>query len=191
MSSPHGLLFLFLLGTGMRPSEALALRWRDVDLDAGTAAVQRVLVATGAQVSFADPKTKKARRTVPLSASLTAALLARQAETGADRDALVFPGEHGQPLNEHNLVCRHFKAVLKAAGLPETIRLYDLRHTCATLMLANGDNPKVVQERLGHTKIMLTLDVYSHVLPTMQEQATVKRDAFLAPALTIPKGAPS
>jgi integrase len=92
---------------------------------------------------------------------------------------LVFATEVGTPLTLQNLMKRHFKPILKAAGLPESIRIYYLRHTCATLLLAAGENPKVVSERLGHSSIVLTLDVYSHVLPTMQKAAAEKLEAVL------------
>jgi len=82
-------------------------------------------------------------------------------------------------MNSQNLGARAFKTILKNAGLPTTIRLYDLRHTCATLLLAAGENPKVVSERLGHSTIVLTLDIYSHVLPSMQRTATEKLETML------------
>jgi integrase len=78
-----------------------------------------------------------------------------------------------------NLLRRHFKPILKRAGLPDSIRLYDLRHSCATLLLAAGENPKIVSERLGHASIVLTLDTYSHVLPSMQQAATEKLETIL------------
>ena len=78
-----------------------------------------------------------------------------------------------------NLTRRHFKPILKRAELPATFRLYDLRHSCATLLLAVGENPKVVAERLGHASIVLTLDTYSHVLPSMQQAATEKLENIL------------
>ena len=77
-----------------------------------------------------------------------------------------------------NLTRRHFRPLLEKAELP-TIRLYDLRHTMATLLLLAGENPKVVSERLGHASVTLTLDTYSHVLPTMQETATEKLEKML------------
>jgi len=76
------------------------------------------------------------------------------------------------------VVERYFKPLLKEANLPD-IRLYDLRHTCATLLLAAGENPKVVSERLGHANITLTLDTYSHVLPDMQKEAAAKLEEML------------
>jgi integrase len=83
----------------------------------------------------------------------------------------VFPSEIGTPLNPPN-VTRHFKRILKKAEIRTSIRLYDLRHTTATLLLQAGINPKIVSERLGHATIVLTLDTYSHVLPNMQRDAT-------------------
>jgi integrase len=79
---------------------------------------------------------------------------------------LVFPSSVGTPLSHRNVV-RSFKALLHCVGLPATVRLYDLRHTCATLLLSRNVHPKYVQELLGHASIALTLDTYSHVLPGM------------------------
>jgi integrase len=78
-----------------------------------------------------------------------------------------------------NLRNRHFKKILEHAGLPKALRLYDLRHTCATLLLSAGVNPKIVSERLGHASVVLTLDTYSHVLPNMQQTATDEIERML------------
>lgn len=183
-----GVLFAFALTTGMRPGEYLALRWADVDLKAGTATVRQALVRTKGEWRFEEPKTAKSRRTVPLPASTSKALAlhrVQQAEARLRAGAewcdlgLVFAGEDGQPLDERNLVRRHFKPILQAAGLPGDLRLYDLRHTCATLLLAAGVNPKIVAERLGHASVTITLDTYSHVLPTLQRDATDRLEAIL------------
>lgn len=183
-----GILFEFALATGMRPGEYLALQWKDVDLHAGTAIVRRVLVRQKGPWYFAEPKTAKSRRTVPLPPSLLRGLKLhkhRQAEArlaygpGYHSHDLMFTADNGQPIDEHNLIHRHFKPLLQTADLPDTIRLYDLRHTCATLLLAAGENPKIVSERLGHASIVLTLDTYSHVLPTMQQSAVTKLEAAL------------
>ena len=94
---------------------------------------------------------------------------------------LVFAAANGAPLDSRNLVSRHLKPILKKEKLPEKeIRLYDLRHTCATLLLAAGENPKVVSERLGHAGITLTLDTYAHVLQGMQESATRRLERMLS-----------
>ena len=91
----------------------------------------------------------------------------------------VFATTIGEPLRKNNVVRRHFKPLLESAGLPSEIRFYDLRHTCATLLLQAGENPKVVSERLGHSSVTITLDTYSHVLPHMQQSATDKLESML------------
>ena len=183
-----GVLFAFAAATGMRLGEYLALRWVDVDLRADTARMTRALVRGKDGYRFEDPKTPKSRRAVPLPASTTKALVAHkvcQAEARLRagerwRDlGLVFAGDDGGALDAHNLVARHFKPALQAAGLPKTVRLYDLRHTCATLLLLAEMRPKVVAERLGHASVTLTLDTYSHVLPTMQEEEAGRLEALL------------
>ncbi|HEX8397676.1 MAG TPA: site-specific integrase [Pyrinomonadaceae bacterium] len=182
-------LFSFALATGMRPEEYLALQWKDIDLEKGTATVRRALVThrKGGGWHFGEPKTKKSRRTLPLPKSIIRELQAHRRQQGEARLKLgsawqnydlVFPSELGTPLNPPN-VTRHFKRILKDAELRTSIRLYDLRHTCATLLLQAGINPKIVSERLGHSTIVLTLDVYSHVLPNMQEAASDELDRLI------------
>jgi integrase len=92
---------------------------------------------------------------------------------------LVLASEAGEPLNRHHLTSRHFKGLLKRAGLPE-IRFHDLRHTCATLLLSKNVNPKIVSEMLGHASIAITLDTYSHVLPNMRDQAAAAMEDALS-----------
>jgi len=122
---------------------------------------------------------KGSRRTVKLTQTALEALrshLARQLEE-IDRvgplwreNGLIFASEVGEPLDRRYITTHRFKPLLKRAGLPE-IRFHDLRHTCATLLLSKNVNPKIVSEMLGHATIAITLDTYSHVLPTMQESA--------------------
>jgi integrase len=106
--------------------------------------------------------------------------LEERIKLGADYQNLdlVFASEAGTPIQPKNLIDRYFKPLLEKAGLPN-IRLYDLRHTTASLLLSAGENPKVVSERLGHASIVLTLDTYSHVLPTMQKTATDKLEKLM------------
>jgi integrase len=176
-----GIVFVFALATGMRPEEYLGLQWKDVDFDKGIVTVRRALVwrATGGGWYFGEPKTARSRRSIPLPASTMLALKdhrRKQAEerlkagTDYQQHDLVFATPEGSPPMPRNLKRRHFRPILKTAKLPDDSRLYDLRHSCATLLLAAGENPKVVSERLGHATITLTLDVYSHVLPTMQKR---------------------
>ena len=178
-----GLIFEMALITGMRPEEYLALQWSDIDLLMGTITVRRALVwKKGGGFKFGDPKTAKSKRTIPIPANLVTNLkihrrsqLEMKLRLGAaytDHD-LIFANELGNPIHYRNLTQRHFVSILKRAALDkEGFVLYSLRHTCATLLLASGENPKVVSERLGHASIKMTLDTYSHVLPNMQKAAT-------------------
>jgi integrase len=94
-------------------------------------------------------------------------------------NGLIFASENGEPLSRQHVTARRFKLLLKQAGLPK-IRFHDLRHTCATLLLSKNVNPKVVSEMLGHASIAITLDTYSHVLPTMQESAAKAMEEVLS-----------
>ena len=182
-------VFSFALASGMRCQEYLGLQWKDINFEQGTATVQRAVVwhRTGGGWHFSQPKTAKSRRTIPLPSSVMQELRKHRIWQNQERlklgaawhqNNLVFPSEIGTPLNPPNLT-RHFKRILKKAGIRTSIRLYDLRHTTATLLLSAGENPKVVSERLGHASIVLTLDTYSHVLPTMQEAATEKFEKMM------------
>lgn len=189
---PHFLLFQFAIQTGMRPAEYLALRWSDVDLDKQTAAVNQTVQfnRTGGGYYFKDPKTPKSRRLIPLSANTVNSLREHKRKqnafilkSGANyfRLDLVFPNQCGNPQNPINLFQRHFQLILGQCGLKdEGFTLYSLRHACATLLLLAGENPKIVSERLGHSNINLTLQVYSHVLPNMQAAATEKLDRLFS-----------
>lgn len=184
-----GVLFAFALATGMRPEEYLGLQWKDVDLERGTVTVRRALVwREKGGWYFGEPKTARSRRSIPLPASTVRALAEHRRKQAEERlkmgpdyqqHDLVFATTEGGPLAPRNLKRRHFRPILKRAKLPLDFRLYDLRHSCATLLLAAGEHPKVVSERLGHATVTLTLDVYSHVLPTMQEAASEKLEKML------------
>ena len=200
---PMGLLFAFLLVTGMRPGEALALRWRDCDLRANRVHVTQTLERLrDGRWSFREPKTPKSRRAIPIPPSLTQKLAEYRAEQAKRRllkgpewqdHGLVFAGRNGQPLDQHNLgrgeSCDRtgrrrqgpgpFKSIVRDAGIAGGLRIYDLRHSCATLLAAAGENPKVIAERLGHASTTLTNDTYSHVLPGMQERATAQLETIL------------
>lgn len=177
-------LYVLAIHTGMRPGELLALKWEDADLEAGILSINRTLSISG---EFAAPKTAKSRRRIRLTAGSVAALRAHRKRQLEERmrlsslwrdHGLVFPSTVGTPLNYRN-VARAFKDLLKRASLPSTVRLYDLRHTCATLLLARNVHPKYVQELLGHASITLTLDTYSHVLPGMDGGAASAIDEAL------------
>ncbi len=175
----HGLWHVLAM-TGLRRGEALALRWGDIDLEAGRLSVRRSLVPEGKTVAVHEPKTARGRRVVALDPEtvvvlkgLAARQLADQAASEDWTDAgLAFTGEGGQALHPW-LVSRLFQAAVKHAMLPR-IRLHDLRHTHATLALQAGIHPKVVAERLGHATVSITLDTYSHAIPAMQEEAAAR-----------------
>ena len=185
----YNALFAFAIATGMRPEEYLALKWSDVDVDARTAVVARTIVwRKGGGWQYGEPKTARSRRTVTFPKSVASVLRTHRAKQAEIRlklgatygsENLVFATIDGKPLNIRNLTQRHFKPILKKAGLSEKFRLYDLRHTCATLLLTANEHPKVVSERLGHASITLTLDTYSHVLPSMQQAASDKLERLL------------
>ena len=188
--SRHEALFAFLLGTGCRPSEAFALAWRDLDLERGTVTIWRSVERVRAELRIIEgTKTEKGRRTLRVSTSLVDALRAhraRQAQTileaGShyDRDAdLVFSNDVGGLLDPRNVVARYFKPALAAAKLSPSIRLYDLRHSHATLLLHEGVNVKAVSARLGHASAAMTLDRYAHALPAAEAQAVAALDAVL------------
>jgi integrase len=164
-------LYTVAVRTGMRPGEILALRWSDVDLEAGTVQINRAL----SEGEFSTPKTPRSRRRISLSPATIATLKAHRkrqleecmAKAGLWEDhGLVFPSSVGTPKSQRNLN-REFKNAAKRAGLPDHFKLYDLRHTCATLLLSRNVHPKYVQELLGHASVALTLDTYSHVIPGM------------------------
>jgi integrase len=189
--SPQGCLFAVALTTGMRPSEYLALSWRDIDWDRGTASIVRSLHKHGGLWTFADTKRVRSRRIVKLQTWVLELLRKLKSQADAASETcdsafadLIFTTARREPINEDYLVKKHFKPLLREAGLPN-VRLYDLRHTSATLALTVGIAPKVVSEQLGHASAAFTLDTYSHVLPHMQQEAAAKMEATLTNGLSL------
>lgn len=187
-NTPFEALWALLLLTGVRPAEALALRWRDVD--GGVLKISRSLSWTSDGPQIAPPKTSAGRRAIPLPDYVIQVLAERKASkdaTGADD--LIFATAGGTPLEWRVIKRRHFKPLLKKLGLP-SIRGYDLRHTCTTLMIEAGVSPAAITERLGHVSTAFLLDTYSHVLPHHQIEATKKMGDLLAPTAEEPTSAP-
>jgi integrase len=184
-------LYAVALALGLCQGEALGLRWQDVDLDAGILQVRVALQRIrGGEPRLVEPKTRQSRRVLPLPSSIAAHLRAHRTRQGEDRRAagdawqgerwdLVFCTGDGRPLDARHVV-RYFKAHLKKAGLPD-IRFHDLRHSCASLLIAQGVHPRVVMELLGHSTIALTMNTYAHVLPEAQRQAAAVIEGILAP----------
>lgn len=184
LATPHGRVLALALTTGMRPSEYLGLKWQDLDWERQTISVVRTLRRLNGRWCFADTKRARSRRVVKLQDRIIAQLRDLRAATNAERSFrstadLVFKGTSGNPINSDSLA-KHFKSILEVAGLPR-IRLYDPRHTAATLALAAGVSPKVISEQLGHASTAFTLDTYAHVLPHMQDEAAAKCSALLFP----------
>lgn len=186
-----GALLTLLLLAGLRPSEALALRWSDLQLDETDSVLRvcRSLVRhANGRWTFAEPKTSKARRTIVLT-KLELKMLDRHRRAQLEEKlrvgpeysdlGLIFATEIGTPFSIGNVRRRFLAAVLRKAQLP-AMRLYDLRHSSATLLLALGEHPKLVAERLGHSTTRLTLDTYSHVLPQMHRSSAERLDKAMA-----------
>ena len=171
--------FTLAITTGMRVGELKGLRWSDVDLGKQFLVVTQIAQAINGQgIITKPPKTAGSRRRIALSSDVVQLLRQHKAAQNEQRLArgaawqhndLVFVGRNGQPLQDTTIFLR-FKRTCQAAGVP-VIRIHDLRHTAATLMLTAGVHPKVVSERLGHSNIAITLQTYSHVSETLQRQA--------------------
>ena len=188
-------LLTVALTTGMRQGELLALHWSDIDFARGTVHVARSLAyhhsteGTQHQYREAEPKTANSRRTIPLPDVAIRALQAHRLKQMEERlraqswkiHDLVFTNQYGGYLNQ-SILRREVKQLLQEAGLP-ILRFHDLRHSAATILISMGVNSKVVQERLGHSTISITLGVYGHVTESMQRDAMQKLDdAFSRPS---------
>jgi integrase len=187
------ILFELMLGTGLRPSEALGLSWRNVDLASGKIrVVQKLSRKNKKEWKFDPPKSEKGKRPVTLPATLITLLsqhMDEQSKSGLPNPYnLVFPAFDGEPAYGNSISQNVFRPLLEKAKLGEYVKvtnkhgkevtrfisrfcLYDLRHTHATLLLLAGKHPQIMQERLGHGSIKITMDTYSHVLPDMQAGA--------------------
>ncbi len=178
--------FLLDATTGMRRGEVLAVRWRDIDLDGAVLTVNQSVEETKAGLRVKPPKSRRSRRNITLPALTVEALRrhrVRQLEErmklglGRDQDGLVFTDLEGGLVKPRYLT-KEFSRIAKLAGLGR-VTLHSLRHTHITSLLADGVNPKVVSERVGHASVAFTLQVYGHVLPNMQADAAARVDAAL------------
>jgi integrase len=182
-------LYLLAIHCGLREGELLGLKWDDLDLEAGTLSVRRTLSETKELGRIFEPPKNGKGRSIKLTPGAIEALRGHlqcqldEIERAGDRyqdQGLVFPSRAGTPMNAKNLTARSFKPLLIKACLPHSVRLHDLRHTCATLLFRRGVHPKIVQELLGHATISITLDTYSHVLPNMQGEAVAAMESVLS-----------
>jgi len=192
--SSYYALFYTSLFTGMRRAELLALRWSDIDLELCQLSVTRSMQYIHGEdkknrISFREPKTAKSRRLIALSPSTVITLREHKAKQADLRQSLEFP-----PLSDNDLAFSHYDGspllpnsvthawikLVRRCGL-RGIRLHDARHTHASLLLKQGVHPKIVQERLGHGSIQITIDTYSHVAPGLQQAAAKKFDDIVLP----------
>jgi integrase len=180
--------WVIAIALGLRQGEVLGLRWTDVDLDTGVLRVNRALQPqSGGALTLVEPKTNRSRRAVPLPRSVVEALSARRAYQDAEREkagalwhdkyGLVFTTAVGTPVHPRNDL-RSFRLITQRAGL-RRIRVHDLRHTTATLLMAQGVPARVVMEILGHSQISVTLNTYSHVAPDLARAATTSIEEAL------------
>lgn len=177
------------LHTGLRRSEIAGLRWSDLDLTLCSLSVcQGAHEVGGGKLVFLEPKTATSHRTIPLTPASAIELRAHREKQEADMDflgipwrddGLVFGSPDGKPMRPSSL-SHAFTRFAELAGLAEGCRLHDLRHAHASLMLRQGVNPKVIQERLGHSSIAVTLDIYGHLAPNLQQEAARQFDNILA-----------
>lgn len=167
-------VYVLAVTAGMRIGEILALRWEDVDFDAGTIAIRRTIVEKGGKFMLGPPKTTKSFRTIYIPQIALNALRKRF----SGQEGYVFPSRSGRPVLRTRFTNSEWSRVRKAAGLDGVV-FHQLRHTAATLQLRAGTHPVVVQELLGHSSVSITLDVYSHATADLHRQSADRIDKML------------
>lgn len=175
-------LYVLAVDSGCRQGELLGLTWRDIDLDRGTVSVSKALEEVKGQLRVKEPKRDKGRRMIHISPFAVEALRRHRAamigEGSHQPDGPVFCGRRNRTWLRKSDIYRHsFEPILKAAGV--TFNFHTLRHSCATFLLAAGTDVKTVQERLGHSTAVMTLNTYAHVMAGAQAMAATKLDVIL------------
>jgi integrase len=183
-------LFVLALDSGARIGELTALTWDDLDWARAELSITKSLEQKGKDRQAKAPKTAAGRRRITLTPTTMIVLREHRERMQAEGHGgpIMFPTLTGKPYRQGNITEDHFAPLLRRAGLPH-FRFHDLRHTCATLLLQAGVNIKVISERLGHASVSITLETYSHVMPTMQAQAADKMEGILVAALSAPAAA--
>jgi integrase len=175
-------LWVLLATTGLRRGEALGLRWSDVDLDRATLSVSQTITTVNNQIAVTPPKSDRSRRRIGLDPDTVRVLRVHRRDQDRDRELLgsgprsgplVFAEPDSAPIHP-DYVTRHFKTLVRRSGLPPLRGPHDLRHTWASLALAAGVHPKVVSDRLGHSTIAITIDTYSHAIPSLDADAAAR-----------------
>jgi integrase len=186
-----------LLTTGLRRGECLGARWRDLDWRAGKLQIAQQVTAVKGQIVIGEPKSAKAKRSVTLAPSCLAALKehrARQLEArmkAADwhDHNLIFCTAYGKPIHPRN-IGRTLDRLCQVAGVPR-LSVHQTRHTHTTLLFQDGQNIKMISERLGHSSVSVTLEVYAHLAENAQDAAAAAMDRLLMPATERPQAATS
>ena len=176
---PLHALFVMALSTGMRSGELFGLQWGDLDFNKGFVMVQRTLEELSGKLRVKPPKTAAGRRRIDLPANVLTILETHRKSQLASGHIKhpVFCDAQGGWLRRPTVARRHFHPLIKSAGVPK-IRFHDLRHTAATLMLIEGVHIKAVAQRLGHNDERITLQIYSHLLPSVQRDAADRLDHY-------------
>ncbi|EGO65408.1 tyrosine-type recombinase/integrase [Acetonema longum] len=176
------------LNTGMRLGEVLGLKWDDIHHEQKIITVKRAWVSTSKGMKIEDPKTGKGRK-ILIDDALLKVLSLHQKRQSWDKNLMgnlykdnqwIIGGQYGENYESKHFSSRKYKSLLAKAGIEDTFTFHDLRHTHATILLLKGVNPKIVQERLGHATISMTLDTYSHLLPDNQDKAVEVISSCLA-----------
>ncbi len=179
-------LYTVALALGLRQGEALGLRWEDIDLDGQQLHVRKQIQRIEGTLQLVDVKTPKSKRTIPLPITTVVALMAHRTRQAEERlfsgqhwreHGLVFPTMRGTPQDGNNVRVL-FQRLVKGAGLPHQ-RFHDLRHACASLLIAQNVHPRIVMEILGHSNISITMNTYGHVLSQAQRDAVDSLDKLL------------
>lgn len=191
--APYDLLVRLVAATGLRPSEVCGLRVGRVNLLKRTMEVSEALTVVGGCTEVGPTRTY-ARRSVGIPSALCndlATHFATQAATCGrplGPDDYNFTAPRGGPLLRRDLLFKRFvRPAIEAAGLPPNLRLHDLRHSCVALLIEMGAHPKAIQERLGHSSITVTMDVYGHLFPALNEALTDRLDDVFRAARTVPE----
>lgn len=171
IAEPYTTLVRFAAYTGLRAGEIGALRVKRIDLVRGSVEVAESVSDVGGHLVIGATKTY-ANRHVPMPAALCEEMAAYLSKRGGERDDFVFTAQHGGPLRHGNFYRAKFKPAVRAAGLPESLRFHDLRHTYAAFCIASTADPYAVMRRMGHSSITVTYDTYGHLFPERDAQIT-------------------
>lgn len=179
-----GDVIILAVMTGMRKGEIFGLQWEDINVAESVLALRRSLEEEGGKLRLKEPKTKQGRRAIILDELATKCLASRRQKAideGFTTDAgdIVFCSKNGKHMRQSNFDRNVWYPIRERAGIANTIRFHDLRHTQATLILLAGIHPKIVQERLGHGDISISMNTYSHLLPGLQADAAAKMGSMI------------